>query len=99
MKLYSVDEATGVWVAQYQKRPTQSEAPVTPQLLDTLLHQDALTEPAETQESVDCFARALALVEQAKVLPLPASRHDDDVPIRWFWWPHEADQAGALYRH
>lgn len=93
MKLYSVDEATGVWVAQYQKWPTQPEAPVTPQLLDTLLHQDALTGPTETQESVDCFARALALVEQAKVLPLPASRHDDDVPIRWFWWPHEADQA------
>ena len=93
MKLYSVDEASGVWVAQHQKQATQPDTQVTPHLLDTLLHQDALTKPTETQKAVDCFARALELVEQAKALPLPAKRHHEDVPVRWFWWPHEAEQA------
>ncbi|MBT2773157.1 aminotransferase class V-fold PLP-dependent enzyme [Halomonas sp. ISL-60] len=93
MKLYSVDEASGVWVAQHLKLPAQPEAQVTPDLLDALLCQNALTTPAETTEAVDCFARALGLVEQAKALPLPVNHHDADVPVRWFWWPHEAEQA------
>lgn len=94
MKLYSVDEASGVWIAQYPELPAQPEAQVTPGLLDTLLYQSALNTPAEKTEAADCFARALELVEQAKALPLPANRHNaDDTPVRWFWWPHEAEQA------
>lgn len=93
MKLYSVDEASGVWVAQHLKLPAQPEVQVTPDLLDALLCQSVLTTLSETTEAVDCFARALELVEQAKALPLPANHHDADVPVRWFWWPHEAEQA------
>lgn len=93
MKLYSVDEASGVWVVQHPKLPAQPTVQATPGLLDALLCQYAHPIPSETTEAVDCFARAYELVEQAEALPLPANQHNADVPVRWFWWPHEAEQA------
>ncbi len=94
MKFYSVDERSGVWVARYPDVPAQSGEPVTPYLLDTLFTMDASVGAAdEPTATLDCFARGLELVEQAKALPLPANCHAEDVPVRWFWWPHEAEQA------
>jgi len=99
MKFYSVDEASGVWVAQHPKQPAQPDVQATPDLLDALLRHNALATPTEATLAVDCFARAHELVEQANALPLPANHHDADVPVRWFWWPHEAEQAYESYRH
>ena len=93
MKLYSVDEASGVWTAQHPELAAQPDAHLTPDLLGTLLCQNARTKTVEKTEVVDCFARALELVERAQGLSLPANDHNADAPIRWFWWPHEAEQA------
>ncbi|MBR9926262.1 MAG: aminotransferase class V-fold PLP-dependent enzyme [Gammaproteobacteria bacterium] len=93
MKLYSVDEHSGVWVAQRPDASAQSEESVTPCLLDTLFTKDASVGTADEATVLDCFARALELVELAEALPLPVNRHAEDVPVRWFWWPHEAEQA------
>ncbi|MBZ5486858.1 aminotransferase class V-fold PLP-dependent enzyme [Halomonas aquamarina] len=87
MKLYSVDEHSGVWHAR-----SQDAAPPSADLLDTLLFQETLQEPTVPDQADDYFAKAYALVERAKELPLAENRYVE-VPVRWFWWPHEAEQA------
>lgn len=88
MKLYSVDETNGVWLARDQ---SVSQAPTN--LLDALLSQETCQELALMAEKEDYFAKAQQLVEQAKELPLVVNSQFPDVPVRWFWWPHEAEQA------
>ena len=88
MKLYSVDEHSGVWHACSQRVSTRPA-----NLLDTLLSQGAGHEQALLADAEDYFARAEQLVEQARALPLAVTTRSPDVPVRWFWWPHEAEQA------
>lgn len=88
MKLYSVDEHSGVWHADSQ---CVSARPAN--LLDSLLAQDAGHEQAVLADAEDYFAKAEQLVERARALPLADDTHSVDVPVRWFWWPHEAEQA------
>lgn len=88
MKLYSVDETSGVWLARHQ---SVTQAPTN--LLDALLSQYARQAPTIMAEKDDCFAQAQQLVEQATALPLEVNAPFTDVPVRWFWWPHEAEQA------
>ncbi|MBP5981223.1 MAG: aminotransferase class V-fold PLP-dependent enzyme [Halomonas sp.] len=88
MKLYSVDETSGVWLARNQR---VTQAPTN--LLDALLAQDTRQEPAVMAGRDDYFAQAQRLIEHAKELPLAVDSQLSEVPVRWFWWPHEAEQA------
>ncbi|WP_252106598.1 MULTISPECIES: aminotransferase class V-fold PLP-dependent enzyme [unclassified Halomonas] len=90
MKLYSVDERSGTWTVRDGVYPTPS--------IDTAAKTlDALLEPASARKALadesDPFAEAEHLVELAKRAAPPADPHGFDTPIRWFWWPHEAEDA------
>ncbi|PRY65755.1 selenocysteine lyase/cysteine desulfurase [Vreelandella songnenensis] len=87
MKLYSVDEHSGVWHVR-----SQDASPAPVDLLDTLLFQEIPQEQAVLEQADDYFAKAHELVEQARAMPLADDVHAE-VPVRWFWWPHEAEQA------
>ena len=93
MKLYSVDERSGVWVAQRIAVGEAPDAAASPCLLDALLAHEISVSETRATTTLDCFAKGLELVEHATTLPLPARHAGDDVPIRWFWWPDEAEQA------
>ncbi len=93
MKLYSVDERSGVWVAQRIAGEEVPDAAASPCLLDALLAHEISVSETRATTTLDCFAKGLELVEHATTLPLPARHAGDDVPIRWFWWPDEAEQA------
>lgn len=91
MKLYTVDEKSGVWSVRQHLVENQPSMPAI--CLDALFTQASPASDATFEEGEDYFAKARDIVALAEQVDLPASTASSDVPIRWFWWPHEADKA------
>lgn len=92
MKLYTVDERSGNW--RVRSDLIDSRQDVKPPLtLDTLLSPEAAAPDVMLEESTDYFALASELVSLAQQATLADDPQNPDEPIRWFWWPHEADKA------
>ncbi|WP_447555605.1 aminotransferase class V-fold PLP-dependent enzyme [Vreelandella sp. EE22] len=92
MKLYSVDERSGIWTVRkaYQKAQSIEPAATT---IDALLQPPGACAAQAWEGNEDPFAEAGRLVELARQARLPSCSLCCDVPIRWFWWPHEAEDA------
>ncbi|MCS2610712.1 aminotransferase class V-fold PLP-dependent enzyme [Halomonas dongshanensis] len=91
MKLYKVDEASGVWsVDDALVKAVSARANAT--TLDELLMAPSSAAMA-SPGSEDPFSQARELVELATRADLPGDITCSDAPIRWFWWPSEAEQA------
>lgn len=97
MKLYSVHERTGTWSVRTPFDQAQSIEP-TLGSLDALLHSPGLRAAPRQETLEDPFVAAEALVERAREASPPADPGGADVPLRWFWWPHEADEAAQSQR-